>query len=147
MGGAIYSGELGYGFNSLIYIHIYGWYAVDYPFQWGVKVDIFGVLFCLVESYGWHEAFPTVSVRDKLCAPTWWSISCLHLFHVVCLEELVIKYDLVPLSIGIKANLIISLQLCGFLLNCDEVKGGGHYMLQVWGVCRLAPWVLFFSIS
>ena len=57
-GGAAYSGELLHVFNTPVYIHITGWYVVEYPQQWDIEVNILGSLPCLADNNGQNEAFP-----------------------------------------------------------------------------------------
>ena len=49
-GGAAYIGKLGHGFKPPVSIHIPIWCVMDFPSQWGVEVDIFGVLLGLVHN-------------------------------------------------------------------------------------------------
>ena len=63
--GAVYVGELGHGFKPPKYIHIPRWCLMEFPVQWDLEVDILGLLLGLVKNYGWHEALPIGSGKEK----------------------------------------------------------------------------------
>ena len=60
-----YFGELGHVFKPLVSIHIPKWFVMDYPFQFNVEVNIFGLLPGLVHNDEWNEAFPFISGKNK----------------------------------------------------------------------------------
>ena len=60
-----YSRELGSGFYPAVSIHITVWCIVDYPVQWGVEVEILGLIICLVHNDGGRGSFLIGSGKDK----------------------------------------------------------------------------------
>ena len=60
-----YGGELGNGFKPPLFIHIAKWFVLEYPVQWDVEVEIFRILFFLVDNDGRNEAFNIVLDKDK----------------------------------------------------------------------------------
>ena len=38
---------------------------MDYPIQWDIIVEILELLLFLMHNDGWHEAFTTISGKDK----------------------------------------------------------------------------------
>ena len=63
--GAAYVGELDHGLKPPFYIHVDRWCVMNCPVQWGVVMDIFGVLLGSVNNNGRHEAYPIISGKDK----------------------------------------------------------------------------------
>ena len=53
-GGTTYVGELGHVLKPPVSIHVARWCVMDYPVQWGVVMDILGLLLGLVNNYGRH---------------------------------------------------------------------------------------------
>ena len=63
--GSIFVGEMVHGFKPPVSIHISIWCVMECTVQWDVEVKILGVILGLVHNYGWHDALPISSVKDK----------------------------------------------------------------------------------
>ena len=64
-GGTVYVGELGHGLKPPVSIHVARWCVMDCTVQWGVVINILGVLLGLVNNDGRHEALPISSGEYK----------------------------------------------------------------------------------
>ena len=64
-GGTAYVRELGHGLKPPVSIHVSIWCVMDCPVQWGVVMEILGVLLALVNNDGRHESLPISSGKDK----------------------------------------------------------------------------------
>ena len=62
--GAAYVGELGHGLKTPVSIHVSRWCVMDCSVQWDV-MEILEVLLGMVNNTGRHEAFPTISGKEK----------------------------------------------------------------------------------
>ena len=63
--GDTYGGELGRVFKPPVSIHKTRYCLMDCPVQWDFKVEILGVILCLVQNCGWHEALSIRPGKDK----------------------------------------------------------------------------------
>ena len=64
-GGTVYAGELCHGLKPPVSIHVSRWCVMDCPVQWGVVMEILGVLLVLVNNDGRHEALPISLSKDN----------------------------------------------------------------------------------
>ena len=64
-GGTTYVGELGHGLKPPVSIHVARWCVMDCPVQWGVMMEILGVLLDLVNKYSRNEALPISLGKDN----------------------------------------------------------------------------------